>query len=253
MSIKLKVIISMISIAFLAAMSELVLNSLLFSYFIDSNRLVQKTEVLLIFIFTGLIIAIVFLGLSIPLILMVAKNLSAPIEKMLDKTNVDPLTGVYNRRYLDENLKNLIGFMSRSGGQLTLMMIEIDFFQRYNDTYGYNKGDTCLKIIANTLSKGISRTEDFIARYGGKEFAVVLPNTDENGARIIAQKLISLTGECKIPHEKSEAASHVTISIGIATGKTELSRSRDDYIKAANEMLNKSIQEGCNRYTLEIL
>jgi len=254
MPIKTKIILSMTIIAFLAALAVLVTNTLLLSYFIDSNRLVQRADSFLIFVVIGLLVVIIFLGISIPFTLNIAKNISAPVEKMLSNANnFDALTGIYNRRYFDENLKNLINFMSRTGGKLTLMMIDIDFFKEYNDTYSYNKGDSCLKIVAKTLSKSVSRTEDFVARYGGKEFVVVLPNTDEKGAQIIAQKILSTIRECKIPHEKNEAASYVTISIGATTGKVDFSQSRDLYINQAGELLKKSIQNGHNRFTFESL
>jgi diguanylate cyclase (GGDEF)-like protein len=238
---------------FLAALAVLIANTLHFSYIINSGRLAEKSDTLLLFFFTGFLVTVIFLGLSIPVILAVAKGVSAPIEKILDKTHYDTLTGIYNRRYVDENLQNLIDFIARSGGKLTLLMIEIDFFRLFNDTYGYNKGDNCLKIVANALAKGVSRAEDFVARYGGKEFIVVLPNADENGAHVVAQKLLSKIRECKIPHEKNEAADCVTISIGAVTGKADHSQSIDGYISLANEMLNKSIQNGRNRCSFETL
>lgn len=253
MTVKAKIIISMVIVAFLAAIVVLITDALLFSYFIDSNQVINKARVLLIFIFTGLLVTVVFLGISFPYTLFIAKNVSSLIEKTLDNTNIDALTGIYNRRYLDENLKPLIGFMSRSGGKLTLMMIGIDFFKKYNDTYGYSKGDTCLKIVAHTLSRSVTRAEDFVARYGGKDFAVVMPNTDENGAQLIAKKLLQAIQDCKIPHETSGAAACVTISAGVITGKADHSQSGDEYVSRAAELLNRSIQEGCNRYTSECL
>jgi len=250
-SVKIKIIFSMIITTFLAAFSVFVTSILLLLYFIDSNHLPQKDGTL--FIFTELLVIVVFLGISIPIILIVAKNVSAPVEKMLDKTHFDGLTGIYNRRYFDENLKSLINFMSRSGGYLSLLMVEIDFFKEYNDTYGYNKGDNCLKIIAHMLAKGVSRAEDFVARYGGKEFVVVLPNADENGAHTIAQRLLSIIRECKIPHEKDGVLNYVTISIGAAAGKTDYSQSGDEYINKVSKLLDKSKQDGHNRYTFESL
>ena len=238
---------------FLAALAVLVANTLHFSYIINSGHLAEKSDTLLLFFFTGFLVTVVFLGLSIPVILAVAKGVSAPVEKFLDKPNYDALTGIYNRRYVDENLKNLINFIARSGGKLSLLMIDIDFFRLFNDIYGYNKGDNCLKIVANALVKGASRAEDFAARYSGNEFIVVLPNTDENGAHVIAQKLLSTIRDCKIPHEKNEAAGFVTISIGAVTGKADHSQSTDAYINLANQMLNKSIQDGRNRYSFEAL
>ena len=173
----------------------------------------------------------------------------AKLEAEAEKAYYDFLTGIYNRRFLDENLERLLKTLSRSGSVLSLMMIDIDFFKRYNDTYGHSGGDICMKIVAETLSKSITRADDFVARYGGEEFVVVLPNTDEYGACLIAEKLLQSIRDRNIPHEKNDAANCVTISIGVTTGKTEYTQNAEDYIKRADEMLYISKQDGRNRYT----
>jgi len=160
----------------------------------------------------------------------------------------DVLTGIYNRRFFDKNMKRIISSLSRSGSILSLLLIDIDFFKRYNDTYGHVEGDNCLKIVAQTLFNSITRADDFAARYGGEEFVVVLPNTDEKGARLIAEKLLDNIRKCNITHEKNDAAKCLTISIGAATGKVLHTHNSDDFVKKADEMLYKSKQEGRNRY-----
>jgi len=107
--------------------------------------------------------------------------------------------------------------------------------------------------VAETLSKSMMRETDFVARYGGEEFVVVLPNTDENGARIVAEKLLINIQNKRIPHDKNDAAGIVTVSIGITTGNTEYTQTGDDYIRRADEMLYQSKQNGRNRYTFENL
>ena len=251
MSIKVKILISMLVMGFLAAATVIVANALLLSFLIDSRGLGQKIDTISYFIFTGILVTIVFVGVSIPVILYIANSISKPVGKILEKTHYDSLTGVFNRRYVDENLKKLIGFMSRSELKLTVFIISIDFFKEYNDKYGYNAGDNCLKTIATSLAKSVSRSEDFVARYGGKEFVVVLPNTDESGAGTMANKMLEVIKGCKIPHETNSAADCVTISIGAVTGKTAFTQNVDDYITRANKMLIKSMQDGCNRYTLD--
>jgi diguanylate cyclase (GGDEF)-like protein len=168
-----------------------------------------------------------------------------------EKIYLDPLTDIYNRRYLDENLKRVISSLSRSDAALSLMMIDIDHFKKYNDTYGHTKGDDCLKTIAVTLKSSLPRTDDFVVRYGGEEFAVVLPNTDESGACLIADKLLKNIQEQVIPHETSDAADHVTISIGGTSGVVKHTHSADYWLRLADEMLYKSKQEGRNRYNFE--
>jgi diguanylate cyclase (GGDEF)-like protein len=166
-----------------------------------------------------------------------------------EKIFIDPLTEIYNRRYLDENLKRVISILSRSGASLSLMMIDIDHFKKYNDTYGHGAGDDCLKAVAATLKSSLTRADDFAVRCGGEEFTVVLPNTDENGARLIADKLLKNIQEQAIPHETSDAADYVTISIGVTSGAVKHTHNTDYWIRLADEMLYKSKQEGRNKYT----
>jgi len=162
----------------------------------------------------------------------------------------DALTGIYNRRYIDENINRLVKSISRSNGVLSLMMIEVDFFKKYNETYGHSKGDNCLKIIAKVLAQSLKRDNDFVARYGSKEFVAVLPNTDENGACMIADRLLKNIRDSKITHEKSDVADCVTISIGVTASSGNYMNSGDDLIKKAKEALHIAEQNGYNRYTL---
>jgi diguanylate cyclase (GGDEF)-like protein len=165
----------------------------------------------------------------------------------------DALTGIYNRRYFDETMERLISSLSRSGSLLSMMMIDIDFFKRYNDTYGHIEGDRCLKAVAQTLSLCITRADDFVARYGGEEFIVVLPNTDEQGARMIAEKMLDSIRDMKMTHEKSEAAEYVTVSIGGTTGKVLHTHNAGDFVRKADELMYKSKQEGRNRFSFGLL
>jgi len=167
----------------------------------------------------------------------------------LHLTIIDQLTGIYNRRYLDGNLKKIIKLHSRTGGNLSVLMIDIDFFKKYNDTYGHGAGDDCLRKIANTLSQCVIREDDFVARYGGEEFVAVLPNTDENGADLVAKKMLEKVRECKIPHKASDIAGYVTVSIGGATDVVNHLQNGRSYIKLADEALYESKKNGRNRYT----
>jgi diguanylate cyclase (GGDEF)-like protein len=169
------------------------------------------------------------------------------LEKEAEKVYIDPLTGIFNRRYLDENLARLIKTLARSGTVITLMMIDIDFFKSFNDTYGHAEGDRCLTDVAKTLSKSLSRETDFVARYGGEEFATVLPYTDAEGAQAIAEKLLENVRGRNIPHEKNQPSGHVTISIGTVTGTPEHEQGGEDYIKQADDMLYLAKRGGRDR------
>ena len=199
-------------------------------------------------------IALIIAGLLLSLLFSLSMQNNAEIKQMrayFDNMAItDPLTYVRNRRYFDENINRLIESVSRSGGVLTMMMVDLDYFRKYNDTYGYSKGDNCLKIVANVLSQSIKKNNDFVVRYGGKEFLVILPNTDENGARLIAGRLLKNIKDCNIRHEKSDVANCVTISIGAASGGGNNTRSGDDYINKADEALRLSRQNGYDRYTV---
>ena len=163
----------------------------------------------------------------------------------------DTLTGVYSRRFLENNLERNIKSLSRSGGMLSLMFVDVDFFKNYNDTYGHGKGDECLKLVAQTLVESLQRADDFVARYGGEEFIVVLPNTDQSGAIFVAETLLENIIKKNIPHEKNEAAPCITISIGITTGEAKHTHKKEDYITKADKALYKSKQNGRNQYTFE--
>jgi diguanylate cyclase (GGDEF)-like protein len=171
------------------------------------------------------------------------------LEKEVDKIYYDSLTGIYNRRYFDENLKHILKILSRSKGVISILMVDVDFFKDYNDTYGHGAGDKCLKIVAETLKNTIMRSDDFVARYGGEEFIIVLPNTDENGARLLARNMLRNVRNCNIPHSNSDVAEYVTISIGVATGIAENVNNWEDLVKSADEMLYKSKRNGRNGYS----
>jgi methyl-accepting chemotaxis protein len=171
------------------------------------------------------------------------------LGEFLNLTIVDPLTGIFNRRFLIGHLRKTIKSLSRSNGKLSVLMVDIDYFKKYNDTYGHDSGDTCLKAVANSLSQCITRVDDFVTRYGGEEFVVVLPNTDEDGAGLIAEKILKKVYGCNIPHKSSDVAEFVTVSVGGTTSTVKYPHTESDFIKRADEALYKSKQNGRNQYT----
>ena len=175
------------------------------------------------------------------------------LESEVDKIYYDALTGIYNRRYFDETMQRILKTLSRSGAALSLLMVDIDNFKKYNDTYGHSEGDACLTTVAATLAKNITRTDDFVARYGGEEFVVVLPYVDERGAHVIADRLLAAVRSCNIPHEKNPPEMRVTISIGGTTGNARHTQDGGEYVRQADAMLYTSKQNGRNRYTFASL
>lgn len=133
-------------------------------------------------------------------------------------TRMDSLTGIANRRYFDETLAVEWRRCAREMKPLSLIMIDIDFFKRYNDFYGHQAGDACLRQVANCISAGFTRSHDMAARYGGEEFVCVLPDTPLEGAEIKANLLLATVIALNIAHEKSDIKGGVvSISLGVAT------------------------------------
>ena len=136
--------------------------------------------------------------------------------ELMQMSNVDGLTGVSNRRHLDTLLEQVWAHAQRSRSPLSVIMLDIDYFKHFNDSYGHLAGDDCLRAVAAALQEGLPRSTDFIARYGGEEFAVLLDATDAEGAGRVADRLLGAIDALAIEHRVSPIAAHVTISLGIA-------------------------------------
>jgi diguanylate cyclase (GGDEF)-like protein len=172
-------------------------------------------------------------------------------EEESEKIYFDQLTGIYNRRFLDENLLRLIKTLSRSGSILSVLMIDIDLFKPYNDTYGHVEGDACLREVAEALRESVTRADDFVARYGGEEFVMVLPNTSAEGARVVAERLRTDIISRRRPHSTSDVKDIVTVSVGAVTGKVLPSHTGQDFIIGADTALDTAKRTGRNRYCHE--
>jgi two-component system chemotaxis family response regulator WspR len=130
---------------------------------------------------------------------------------------VDGLTGLANRRRFDEALDLECRRARRENAPLSLIMTDVDFFKKYNDAYGHQGGDECLRRVAAVLAQGVRRPADLAARYGGEEFALILPQTSAEGAAIVAEALRTGVAALNILHAGSVAAPHVTLSLGVAS------------------------------------
>ncbi|SEE01898.1 diguanylate cyclase (GGDEF) domain-containing protein [Rhizobiales bacterium GAS188] len=162
----------------------------------------------------------------------------------------DGLTGLANRRSFDENLDQEWRRAAREAHPLSLLMIDIDFFKRYNDAYGHQQGDECLKGVAHILSTEMLRASDHAARYGGEEFAVVLPNTTLEGARRVAEHLRQVLAENHLAHVDSPIADHVTISVGVATAEPPLGENQSSLMAAADAALYRAKMLGRDRVVI---
>lgn len=138
-------------------------------------------------------------------------------RRLMQLSEVDELTNLYNRRSMERFIKEEWERHKRNGRPLSLLYIDIDYFKQYNDTYGHHEGDQVLIRVGNILQHYARRTSDMAARFGGEEFAIILPETDNESAVALAEKVRTSVQALKITHEGSEAAKMVTASIGVAT------------------------------------
>lgn len=168
-------------------------------------------------------------------------------EELRRTSLADGLTGIANRRYFDEFLEREWYRAAREKKPIALLMVDIDFFKAYNDTYGHLAGDNCLKLIARTLDTIPKRSGDIAARYGGEEFAIVLPNTDKQGATTVGEKVRTGIEKLGIEHTGSSISTHVTVSIGIAIMVPESGTTTSMIIAAADGALYQAKKEGRNR------
>ena len=159
----------------------------------------------------------------------------------------DGLTGVANRRQFDTTLQNECDRAHRSKAPLSLIMLDIDFFKKYNDHYGHQAGDECLRDVAQALKATINRPSDLVARYGGEEFAVILPGTALEDACTIAQKLSAAIGALDRPHANSPLG-RVTISLGVAVLSPEQDHDATRLLSHADTALYAAKTAGRNRF-----
>jgi diguanylate cyclase (GGDEF)-like protein len=171
-------------------------------------------------------------------------------KELLRLSNMDGLTQIYNRRYFDNTLYTEINRLQRTATPISVLMCDIDFFKKFNDTYGHLAGDDCIRSVACTIQKHCRRISDIAARYGGEEFGVILPNTSSNGAISIAESIRHGIEQVKIPHRTSTVKDIVTLSIGVASVIPDHHTSPSTIIALADKALYESKLNGRNRVTL---
>jgi len=164
----------------------------------------------------------------------------------------DALTGLANRRYLDETLDNEWRRALRHETPLTIMMVDIDFFKPYTDTLGHLKGDQCLKDIATAISSIAARSGDLVARYGGEEFLLLFPMTNAQQAQIQVERLMNAIKKIAIVHPCSSVSPYVTISVGVATTIPRLNDSISAFVSRADHALYQAKTNGRNQYQIAV-
>jgi len=197
---------------------------------------------------TLLVIALIFAAIAI-IVVFALRASGRQFSRVSRMTIIDDVSGTYNRRYFDMVLEEEWKRSMREYTPISLLMVDIDYFKDYNDSFGHQMGDVCLFSVGKLLSGQLKRTADFTARYGGEEFAIVLPNTSVEHARLLAERLRRSVEEARIKAGKEDVSPWVTVSVGLATTTAEFDQSSASLVKAADSCLYESKRTGRNRVT----
>lgn len=173
------------------------------------------------------------------------------LNKELERiAHEDALTGIANRRSFDDLTRKEWDRALRDAQPISLLLIDVDFFKRFNDHYGHSAGDKCLRHIAQTLQKSVLRSSDMVARYGGEEFVILLPNTKAAGGIEVAERIIEAVDALKIPHQQSDVYDYVSISVGVTTLIATPDVNIASLIRQADIALYKAKDLGRHRYVI---
>jgi diguanylate cyclase (GGDEF)-like protein len=168
-------------------------------------------------------------------------------NKNLEKiANLDALTGIANRRFFNEILSQEWQRCNRENTFLALILCDLDYFKNYNDYYGHQKGDECLKSFAQIINSCVKRAADLVARYGGEEFAVILPNTNLEGAKEVGELIRNHLNTARLLHEKSAISDYLTVSLGVVSMIPDSDFTPENLIKFADEALYQAKNNGRN-------
>lgn len=172
-------------------------------------------------------------------------------EQLVHLSTTDSLTGLANRRLFDQSLQNEWQRSARSQQPISLLMIDIDYFKRYNDHYGHLTGDACLRQVARVLYDCAQRSGELVARYGGEEFALLLPGADAEAARVVAQRCMDEIDRARIPHVNSPVSAWLTFSIGVATTVADANLLPESLVRCADAALYRT--KGSGRAHFEVV
>lgn len=189
-----------------------------------------------------------------PVVVKARVNTHAELKRHRDYLEeisyLDGLTGISNRRKFNEYLNYTCSFAIIESVPVSVIMVDIDNFKSFNDRYGHQEGDSCITLIAQALSEEITNKTDLVARYGGEEYALILPNKTREAATEIAERLRMNVLKLNIPHELSSVSDRVTISLGVASQIPDETSCCSDLIKKADEALYRSKQNGRNQVSI---
>ena len=201
-------------------------------------------------------------GLNLGAVDYISKPFSIPVVKARVRTHlqlkrhtdkleslamIDGLTGIANRRSFDQTLEQEWRRAQRTGTWLSLIMIDIDEFKKYNDNYGHGTGDECLRLVAVTIESTMRRSGDFVGRYGGEEFVVLLPECDQEGAVEMAEKIRTKIKRLNIPHAFSQISDHITVSLGCNSMRYAPDTECTQLFQKADQAMYQAKEQGRDR------
>ena len=181
---------------------------------------------------------------------VIAKKLKRANKKLESASYTDSLTGLHNRRYFNFIYDRELKRAKRSRSYITFMMLDIDFFKQYNDTYGHIEGDYALKSVAKVLKDTLKRPSDYVFRLGGEEFGVLMSDTDESSSAKLAREICDAVRARELKHENSKVCEFVTISIGVVCCIADDALNNEILISRADEMLYEAKESGRDRYII---
>jgi diguanylate cyclase (GGDEF)-like protein len=239
----------------------------IFSYFMSGllfyRALAANVLVTVVYLASGTALQLPGLEFGYDAISMVAVNIfCASVVYMFEKTSRlrfleagllremvarDGLTGIQNRRMFDQHIHRIWNQAVRERQRVAVLLVDIDCFKDYNDRYGHQAGDECLRAVAVTLSQCARRSMDFVARYGGEEFAVVLYEASREYTAEVLTRIQRSIAQLNIPHEASRVANRLTVSIGAAFVLPGANRTHDGLVQLADEALYSAKEQGRNR------
>ena len=184
---------------------------------------------------------------SVVIAIMVVRQSTRHYKYISRLSIMDEVTGAYNRRYFEMILEEEWKRSMREYTPVSLVMVDLDFFKSYNEKFGQQMGDVCLYSVSKIISGQLKRAADFIARYGPEEFAVVLPNTNAENARLLAERIRRSVEESRIQTADDSVSTWVTVSIGVVTTTAEFNQSSSVLVKSADQAMFRSKQAGRNR------
>ena len=223
-----------------------------FLYAYDS--IMKEVGLVLIIIVLGVLIISFYVFKSIQndqtKLEIATKRLKKANKKLENVSYTDSLTSLHNRRYFNFIYDKELKRAKRERKFITFMMLDIDFFKQYNDTYGHIAGDKALKRVSKILKDLLQRPSDYVFRLGGEEFGVILSDNDEKNSSKVAQKICDVVRGQKIAHKSSTACEVVTISVGVVCCVADEALDEDLLITRADEMLYEAKKSGRNKYKI---